>query len=74
MPLAGTQASEAPEPESSEAADPGEVVPVRVLEQYHAARKVRLWGSSKLPALHRSLRLAPLDLLVLGGPKNKRKA
>ena len=46
-----------------------QVVPVKVLEQYHCADKLRLRGNSELPPAHESLRLAPLDLLVLGETK-----
>ena len=43
-----------------------QIVPARVLEQNNCAGKKRLAGISKLPRAHRDMKLAPLDLLVLG--------
>jgi glycosidase len=48
-----------------------QVVPARVLEQYHCFARPRLWGSSEQLSAHGSLRLAPLDLLVLGETKGE---
>ena len=43
-----------------------QILPARVLEQNNIKGKKRLAGISKLPRSHAGLRLAPLDLLVLG--------
>jgi amylosucrase len=51
-----------------------QVMPARVLEQYKCGAKQRLWGSSELPPAHGDLRLALLDLLVLGGTKGEHDA
>jgi amylosucrase len=48
-----------------------QVVSARVLEQYHCFARPRLWGSSEQLSAHGSLRLAPLDLLVLGETKGE---